>query len=693
MKDKSGSLSARARLVLAASVALALAAIVLALFWFGYAFPRHQHSHIDQIESKALQIARLFETVVGHEPMTRGRIDAENARLLERAREMAGLHKVRLFDAAGVIIHSTDPDEIGTANDHDYFWQQVARGEVLSKLVKTDQKTLEHDHSMENVIETYVPVMDGSLFIGAFEVYLDATHDLYTLENVTTDLTVKFLVVASALMGLFIALVRHGYRVALGKEREQNRRLQDEIDHRRHVEAQLRENQRRFDHLAHHDALTGLANRRLFTAHLDHALAIAKREEHRLAVMFLDLDRFKTVNDSLGHEVGDKLLVEVSRRLLGVVRQTDTLARMGGDEFAILLEHVEDDLQVSSLAERLLTVLDPPVHIGEFELKAGASIGIAVAFRDGATADELLKNADTAMYRAKDRGRGTFEYYMPELNARAQARLLLEGSIAHAIERDELELYFQPQLNLASGTLHGAEALLRWNHGELGTVSPAEFIPIAEESGLIVRIGEWVLHEACRQARGWYDRGHRHFTIAVNLSSRQFRDRALLQKVRGALASSRLPPHCLELELTESLLMDHPEESIGLLQEFSDLGISIAIDDFGTGYSSLNYLRKFPIHRLKIDRSFVEDIQDPDDARIVNTIVNLAHGLDLEVIAEGIEQQDQLDFLRQRGCALGQGYFFSPPVPADAFQSLWIDGVGANPVRPQTGSPGILPAT
>jgi diguanylate cyclase (GGDEF)-like protein len=682
-------------MLLVGGAALALTALAFGLFWFGYAFPRHHHSYIDQIEIKAMQVARLFEAVVGTDALIDGALPAASARLIEEGRSRAGLLKVRVFDAAGVIIHSSTPDEIGTVNEYAYFRERVTTGNLHSKLVKTDQVTLERDRLERDVVETYVPVMEGDLFIGAFEIYLDVTEDLAALHRLTTDLNARFLLLVSLLMLLFIGLLRHGYRVALAKEREQNLQLQHEIDHRRRVEQQLRENQQRFDHMAHHDPLTGLANRRLFTAHLDHALALALRERSRLAVMFLDLDRFKTVNDSLGHETGDRLLVEVSRRLQLALRQTDTLARMGGDEFAILLEGVVDDLQVSNLAERVLRVLEPPVRVGEFELKAGASIGIAVAFSDGTTADELLKNADTAMYRAKERGRGTSEYYMPELNARAQVRLLLEGSIAHAIDRGELELYYQPQFLLADGSLHGAEALLRWNHHDLGTISPAEFIPIAEETGLIVRIGEWVLREACRQARRWHDRGHPRFTIAVNLSARQFRDHALLQKVCSALAETGLPPRSLELELTESLVMEHPEESIELLRKFHDLGISLAIDDFGTGYSSLNYLRKFPINRLKVDRSFVSDIDDPDDARIVATIVNLAHGLDLEVVAEGIEQQSQLAFLRQRGCALGQGYLFSPPVPAAAFNQLLRDYAthGAVPAAGWIqGLPGMVPA-
>jgi len=693
MTHGKGGNSARRPILVAGITALLFSAFVLAVFWYGYAFPQHQHGHVDQIERKALQVARLFEAIVGHDALIDGGLPAGDARLLEEGRENAGLLKLRVFDSAGVIIHSSDAGEIGVVNEHDYFWQQVVAGEQYSKLVKASEATLEHDRLMHDVVESYVPVMVGDLFIGAFEIYLDATDDLAKLDQMTAALNAKFVLLGTLLLLLFLGLVHHGYRVALRKEREQNSLLQSEVDHRRRVEEQLRENEQRFDHMAHHDPLTGLANRRLFTAHLDHALAMARREKNRLAVMFLDLDRFKNVNDSLGHETGDQLLVEVSRLLLKAVRQTDTLARMGGDEFAILLEGVDDDLQVSNLAERVIQVLEPPVQIGEFELKAGASIGIAVAFNDGTTSDELLKNADTAMYRAKERGRGGFEYYMPELNARAQVRLLLESSIAHAIERDQLELYYQPQFALADGALHGAEALLRWNHHDLGTISPAEFIPIAEESGLIVRIGEWVLHEACRQARHWHDLGYGRFTIAVNLSARQFRDRALLQKVQNALAESGLPPRCLELELTESLVMEHPEESIELLREFHDLGISLSIDDFGTGYSSLNYLRKFPIDRLKIDRSFVSDIDDPDDARIVSTIINLAHGLDLEVVAEGIESGEQLAFLRQRGCALGQGYLFSQPVPKEAFNRLLLDDATATIVPAVDVVPETVPAT
>ncbi len=415
--------------------------------------------------------------------------------------------------------------------------------------------------------------------------------------------------------------------------------------------------------LAYHDTLTGLPNRLLFQDRLTLAVAQAHRHHKGLAVLFLDVDRFKVINDSLGHSVGDRLIREVAGRLRSCVREGDTVARLGGDEFTLLLPDAGHAVDAAKIAKKVLEVIRTAFEIDRRELFVTCSIGISLYPDDGRDAETLVKNADAAMYRAKEQGRDLYQLYTPALNATALERLALESSLRKALAHDELLLHYQPILDVATDRIHGLEALLRWRHPELGLVSPAEFIPLAEVTGLILNIGPWVLRTACAQARAWQLR-QPGLRIAVNLSARQFQESGLVGHVTEALAETGLEPRCLQLEITESSAMQNAQAAIQTLRELKALGVGLSIDDFGTGYSSLSYLKRFPIDTLKIDQSFIRDIEtDPDDAAIASAIIALAHTLKLEVVAEGVETPGQLEFLARHGCDLTQGYLFSRPVP------------------------------
>lgn len=419
----------------------------------------------------------------------------------------------------------------------------------------------------------------------------------------------------------------------------------------------------RFEWLAHHDPLTDLPNRTLLRDRLQQAMARALRAGKRAALMFLDLDRFKNINDSLGHAFGDQVLRAVASRLRTCVRDTDTVARLGGDEFLLVLECVENDQDVGVVARKIIDKLSTPLEVQSQTLSTGASIGIALYPEDGIDVDSLLKNADSAMYHAKESGRSAFRFFTESMNLSAIDRLRMENALRQALDNSELSLHYQLQVELTTTRVLGVEALLRWNNPVLGNVSPARFIPVAEESGLIVPIGEWVLNEACAQASDWRDEGIRDITVAVNLSALQFRRTDIVAKVRAALDRYGIPAGMLELELTESQLMHNVEEVMRTMNELKALGVKLSIDDFGTGYSSLSYLKRFPVDRLKVDRSFVNDVaDDPDDAAIVRTIIQLGRSLKLDVIAEGVETPAQLDFLTMEGCHSAQGYLFAKPM-------------------------------
>jgi len=434
---------------------------------------------------------------------------------------------------------------------------------------------------------------------------------------------------------------------------------------------ELKESEERIRHLAYYDALTGLPNRRLLDDRLRVALAHAHRNQRQLAVLFIDLDRFKRINDTLGHEIGDRLLVAIAQRLRDIVREDDTVARMGGDEFVAVLSDIENPDHAVQIARRLIDALKQPVYVGSHELVVTTSIGVSIYPDDGESAAGLVKNADIAMYRAKDTGRNSFQLYAPAMNARTLEHLALESALHRALERNEFELYYQPLYEAGQCRMVAAEALLRWRHPDLGLVPPADFIPLAEETGLILPIGAWVLRDACRQLALWRQQGHEELHVSVNISARQFHQPDFIAQAAHIVQEAGLSPRQLTLELTESMLMDDALETSRMLAQLHELGFGIAMDDFGTGYSSLSYLKRFPLSELKIDRVFIRDIErSTEDAAIVSATIGLAHSLGLRVVAEGVETAQQLAFLQQQGCDILQGFHFSPPLTVAELEKL-----------------------
>ena len=424
-------------------------------------------------------------------------------------------------------------------------------------------------------------------------------------------------------------------------------------------------------YLATHDALTGLPNRVLMEDRISQSIALADRHQQPFAVMVLDLDRFKLANDSLGHRAGDELLKEVALRLKSVVRDIDTVVRLGGDEFVVIVTPSAEQEVAQQVASRIIDVMAAPARIAGVEIHTSPSIGIAFYPGDAQTVDTLVAHADEAMYCAKQRGRNNFQFFKPDMNTATQERVRLETDMRVALEQRQFELHYQPKVNTATGIMHGAEALLRWHHPVRGSIPPAEFIPIAEECGLIGNIGAWVVREACRQARAWQVAGLPSLRVAVNLSPSQFRQGNIVEIIREALDQAELEPRFLEVELTESAVMSDPEESIAILERLSQMGVLVSVDDFGTGYSSMSYLRKFPIDKLKIDRGFISEVMSRnEDASIVRAIISLAHSLRLKVVAEGVESPEQLEFLKALGCDQYQGYHYSPALAPAEFEAL-----------------------
>jgi diguanylate cyclase (GGDEF)-like protein len=422
--------------------------------------------------------------------------------------------------------------------------------------------------------------------------------------------------------------------------------------------------------MATRDEVTGLYNRAFFTESLAHALAQAERHNRTLAILFVDVDRFKLVNDTLGHPVGDRALREIGARILGCVRESDIVARLGGDEFVALIESVPALEALHEVAQKVIEAVARPLVLERRELALSVSIGIAVMPEDGRDAGTLMRNADIAMYRAKAQGRNCWRFYTPQMSAHVEERLELEAELHHAVTRGELRLAYQPKVTVADGAIRGAEALVRWQHPRLGLLGPDRFIDLAEETGAIVPLGRWVLQEACGRAADW-SRRYGPYSIAVNLSARQFSDPALVESVALALADSGLEPRLLELEITESMVMREPEAAVATMRRLRALGLRLSMDDFGTGYSSLGYLKRFPLTSVKLDRSFVRDLPHrQDDVAIARAVLALAASLRMDVTAEGVERADQLDFLRREGCAAFQGYFCSPPISEADFLVL-----------------------
>jgi diguanylate cyclase (GGDEF)-like protein len=442
---------------------------------------------------------------------------------------------------------------------------------------------------------------------------------------------------------------------------------------------------RKLRHMATHDALTALPNRLLLDDRVNQAIAQAGSVGGRFALAVLDLDRFKLINDSFGHRAGDELLREIARRLTGSVRSVDTVARLGGDEFVLIIREIGAPEEAKHVAKKILEVLQLPVRMGEIDVHPAASIGMAFFPWHGATAEALFSRAHTAMYVAKQRGRKTVQCFAPDMDTLTQERVRLESDLYEALKTEQFELYYQPKLDIASGRHRGAEALLRWRHPERGSVAPDSFIPLAEESGLIVPIGEWVIREACRQIRAWQDSGLPIARIAVNVSATQFQHRDLIDIVQRALDDTGVDASMLEIELTESAVMSNAEESAATLQELSRMGVVVSVDDFGTGYSSMSCLHRFPLDKLKIDRSFIKALTSSSEAAaVVQGIICLAHSLRLKVIAEGVETAEQLQFLKSYGCDQVQGFYLSPPLPALAYEDLVRAEMESGPDPPES---------
>ena len=438
---------------------------------------------------------------------------------------------------------------------------------------------------------------------------------------------------------------------------------------------QVRTAKVKLDHLAHHDSLTDLPNRMLLKDRLGQAIEAARRHGGQLAVLFMDLDRFKHINDSLGHSVGDHLLKSVAQRLVACIRQSDTACRQGGDEFVLLLSGIEHAEDAAQFAQKILTELALPHHIDGHDLHVSVSVGIGIYPTDGKDVDTLLKSADTAMYHAKENGRNNYKFFEPEMNARAVERQAIEASLRRALERQEFLLHYQPKIALHDGTIVGVEALIRWQHPQRGLLLPDQFVSIAEDCGLIRPIGRWVMREACMQAQAWLQAGLPPITMAVNTSALEFRADDFLTNLRAILQETRFAPHCLEIELTESVLIRDAEAADAVLHGIADLGVKLAIDDFGTGYSSLSYLKRFPIDTLKIDKSFVTHMtSNADDASIVNAVISMGKSLRQRIIAEGVETREQHASLLALRCDEGQGYYFGRPVVASAIAALLKTG-------------------
>lgn len=440
--------------------------------------------------------------------------------------------------------------------------------------------------------------------------------------------------------------------------------LAQDVTVNRQVEAKL-------NYIAYHDELTGLPNRALFNDRLEKAVAEARRQTRFVGVMMLDVDNFKVVNDTMGHEVGDALLKDVAARLQNCARETDTIARLGGDEFAVVLEDLVEPSKAFTVAQKILDAFIPPFLVNGVEVYLASSIGVTFYPSDGDDLEGLLKNADSAMYHAKAQGRNNYQFYSSDLTERAHARLAMETSLRRALERDEFLLHYQPKVDLSTGRVTGVEALLRWQDRDRGIVAPNEFIPIAEESGLILPIGDWVLRAACLEVKRWHDEGLGGLRLSVNLSSRQFRHKRLVGNIARILEETGFDARCLEFEITESVLMDLDNQVSDVLARIKGMGISVSIDDFGTGYSSLSYLKRFPIDTLKIDRSFVRDVPvDLDDVAIVRAIIAMARSLRMRTVAEGVEQEEQMRFLRAEGCNEMQGFLYSAPLPGEEILRL-----------------------
>jgi diguanylate cyclase (GGDEF)-like protein/PAS domain S-box-containing protein len=755
-----------------------LAIVLLAGYTIFFVHPSFTETVTESTEQESLRVgrhlAKMFFT--GRGEITRQSIPADFEDHAVGLKEAFTFFKLKVFSPSGEVVFSTDEEDIGIRNTESYFREVIARGKTYAKVVEKGKPSLENRTMKAHVVETYVPIMDGGTFLGAFELYYDISTRKQQMHALTMRTTLTVLVLAGVLMAIVIAsslrtrkatkernkameelrsseekfsklfhhsndgIILHDLEgtivAANGKAvelfgypetellaltvtdlhpKEDLRASAEALENiardmfvrfeirfrkkdgeifsaevsaslfsiggRRVIQGIVRDMterkrlEERLEYQAHHDDLTGLANRTLLTAALREAARSASGVEPGCAVLFLDLDRFKVVNDSLGHSAGDKLLVSISRRLKRCLRPGDFIARAGGDEFAILVKDCKADVQVTVIAERIQETLERPFTVEGQEVFISASMGIALSSGAYESPEQLLRDADIAMYRAKEKGRACYAFFEASMHRDVTQRLAMEGDLRRALERREFRLHYQPIMSLETGRIMGFEALLRWAHPEQGLISPMEFIPLAEETGLIIPIGRWVLEEACSQMSRWQKRFHQEppLSVSVNISSKQFHE-DLIREIEAILTDTRLEAQHLILEITESAIMEKGETATFILAKLRKMGVSLHIDDFGTGYSSLSYLHHFPIDVIKIDRSFTNMVgADRQKEEIVQAIITLAASLKMDVIAEGVETMEQAKSLIAMRCTHAQGFLFSKPLESESAEALLAD--------------------
>lgn len=571
-----------------------------------------------------------------------------------------GVIKIKIYDLQGYTAYSTDFNQIGTSKSGIEAFESAKKGKTVSKLVFRDKFYARKELlTNRNVLSSYIPITRGTniKIEGVFEIYKDVSALIKDIYSTQIIIIVGIFSVLGLLFIVLFFVVRRADKIIQSYYQEQQ------------------SNTERIEHQAYHDGLTGLPNRVLFLDRLEHAMAHAQAEHHLVALMFIDLDRFKQINDSLGHENGDKLLIEVAHRIRDCSRPADTVARLAGDEFMVVIEGLKTVDLAITFAQRIINSLEKPISLDRHEIVCTCSIGIALYPFEDDTPQVLIQKADTAMYYAKQRGRNTFHFFSPDINQLPNVQLRLEKDLHYALEKGQFELYFQPKVNLNNWNIQGMEALLRWHHPERGLIPPAEFIPILEETGMIANVGQWVLNEACRLNKQWQDSGLPPLRVAVNVSSKQLNSEDFIDIVFAALDKTGLAPEYLELELTESGLLTDIDANIALFNQLREKGITLALDDFGTGYSSLSYLCKLPIDVIKIDKEFVHQITNNKENRsVVTAILSFAHGLRMDVVAEGVETAEQLVFLSAMRCTSAQGFLLSHPLPAEKFEELYRSG-------------------
>ena len=681
---------------------------ILIVLAAGVLGPLYRQLSLQQItelaESRNVAMAQVFENSL-HLPLDAlmsasiGRDAAflrQSPELVSLQQSVVGLMrntaviKVKIYNRLGTTLFSSDAAEIGESRLDNPGFRSAMNGKVLSELAQRNaMDSLAGRPAETDVLSSYIPIVGKDKSIeGVFELYQDVTPFLTQLRQSQWWVTAGVFLVFAVLYLMQFLVVRRAQRILEEQEgrikaardtleiqvearTEQlklaNRQLEGEISERRQAESKL-------NYLAYHDPLTGLANRRCFIERLQESLREAAHHDQQLAVLFIDLDQFKQVNDSLGHGVGDELLVSVAARLSEHVRLIDMLSRLGGDEFICLMEGLRSAEEVEVLAREINGAFDYPFRLGDNELFLSASIGISLFPADGASVDDLMRNADSAMYRAKAIGRGQYHFYTPEMTRDAKERIRMENLLRRALDHGELVVHLQPQVDTQTGRLVGAEALVRWHSPELGLVMPSSFIPLAEDSGIIIALGNWVLWETCRQVMQWRNSGFDLPMVSVNLSVKQLERPEFFDTLREILDETGLDAASLKLELTESVVMGVGGDAFSLLQRLRDLGISLALDDFGTGYSSLSYLKMLPVQQLKIDRSFVMGIGlNQGDEAIIRTVMELAKSLGFEVVAEGVETSEQAAFLAELGCQQLQGFLHGKAVAPAEFRARWSE--------------------